>query len=355
MDFIQHYSEASIATHMRWLIDAVELDERSREIRIRGWIASIVDDFSGVKILFNGIPAADLHLRESADLGEFYPALGANLFRRFTAAHPRDELKLDNGQFRFSLVTALGETPRTYRNSWFYPAEVGTAGIPESHRIRRVIGNDSWQSYLLGGATIVRRLDRYLMERFGRGICDFARVLDWGCGSARLTRHLIGLNSGTWGADIDRDNVAWCNANIREGHFHHVDLWPPTSFAGAEFDLVTGVSVFTHLDEADQFRWLAELARITRPGAILLMSVRGFHALAYERLNPDIGRRLARDHFVVLGQNSDLQNSISDEAYYKDVLHSPEYIFAKWSRYFDIIDIIPFLAAPQDVVVMQKR
>jgi SAM-dependent methyltransferase len=269
--------------------------------------------------------------------------------------HPRDELKLDDGLLRFSLVTALGETPRTYRSSWFYPAEIGTAILPESHRIRRVIGNGSWQSYLLGGATIVRRLDLYLTERFGRGIREFARVLDWGCGAARLTRHLMAFNPATLGADIDKDNVAWCNANVGEGRFRHVNLQPPTSFAAVEFELVTGVSVFTHLDEADQFLWLAELARITRPGAILLMSVRGFGALAYERHDPDIGHRLARDHFVVLGQNSDLRDSVSDESYYKDVLHSPEYIYAKWSRYFQILDIIPFLAAPQDVVVMRKR
>jgi SAM-dependent methyltransferase len=355
MDFIQNYSGSLIAQDMRWLIDDVELDEKSNDIRIRGWIASIIDDFSDVNILFNGLRAADLSLRVSPDLGEFYPGLGTELFRRFVAVHPRDGLELDNGLLRFSLVSALGETPRSYRNSWFYPAEIGTTALPESHRIRRVIGTGSWQSYLLGGATIVKRLDLYLMERFGRGIREFARVLDWGCGAARLTRHLMAFNPATWGADIDKDNVAWCNADVGEGHFRHVNLQPPTSFAAAEFELVTGVSVFTHLDEADQFLWLAELARITRPGAILLMSVRGFGALAYERRDPDIGHRLARDHFVVLGQNSDLRDSVSDESYYKDVLHSPEYIYAKWSRYFQILDIIPFLAAPQDVVVMRKR
>jgi SAM-dependent methyltransferase len=355
MGVIESYSQALIATEMRWLIDDIELDAKTGEIKIRGWIASIVDDFVNIKILFNGVPAEDLTLRVSPDLGEFYPGLGADLFRRFIAAHRQRELALDDGLLQFTLISGIGETPRNYRNSWFYPAAIGTVAMPESRRIRRVIGSGSWQSYVLGGTTIVRRLDLYLKERFGKGIGEFQRVLDWGCGSARLTRHLMALNPATWGADIDGDNVAWCNANIREGNFRQVNLRPPTSFAAAEFDLATGVSVFTHLDEADQFLWLEELARITRPGAILLMSVRGFSNLAYERRDPEIGRRLARDHFVVLGTNSDLRGSVDDESYYKDVLHAPDYIFAKWSRYFEIIDIIPFLAAPQDVVVMRKR
>jgi hypothetical protein len=113
MDFIQNYSGSLIAQDMRWLIDDVELDEKSNDIRIRGWIASIIDDFSDVNILFNGLRAADLSLRVSPDLGEFYPGLGTELFRRFVAVHPRDGLELDNGLLRFSLITGLGETPRT--------------------------------------------------------------------------------------------------------------------------------------------------------------------------------------------------------------------------------------------------
>jgi len=227
--------------------------------------------------------------------------------------------------------------------------------LPSEERIRRVIGTESWESYVMGGATITGRLDRYLRERFQRGIHEFERVLDWGSGSARVTQHLLRLNPNTWGADVDKDNVEWCNRNIRADRFHAVNLNPPMPFGPATFDLITGISIFTHLSEQNQFLWLRELARITKPGGIVLASVHGFRALAYNRLSTEIGERLVRDHFVVFGTNDDMRGYIDDDDYYLNVLHSPGYIFAKWSSCFEIVDIVPVLAVPQDVVVMRKR
>jgi len=354
MDIFHDISEYMLARDMHWLVDNIKLEQS--KICLQGWIISLCNNFDDLKILVNGVPAHELTLSASPDLGEYYPTLGRDRFRRFAATHPLHEVKLqEDGVLQFSLVSALGETPRTYRTSWFYPAEFGEATFPEPERIRRVIGSGSWESYLLGGITTIKRFDLYLKERFGKRIGEFERVLDWGCGAARLTRHLMLLNPNTRGADIDKDNVAWCGANIREHHFHHLNLNPPTPFSSDEFDLITAGSVFTHLEETDQFLWLDELARIAKPGGILLVSVRGFYALAFERHSPATGHQLCRHHFVTLGTNNDLRGYIEDDTYYKDVLHSPDYIFAKWSRYFEIIDIIPFLAVPQDVVVMRKR
>jgi len=54
-----------------------------------------------------------------------------------------------------------------------------------------------------------------------------------------------------------------------------VALQPPTGLPAQGFDLVYGISVLSHLSEPDQFAWLAELARLTRPGALLLLSTLG--------------------------------------------------------------------------------
>jgi len=125
-------------------------------------------------------------------------------------------------------------------------------------------------------------------------------------------------------------------------------------FLDNEFDLIIGVSVFTHLGEEDQFRWLAELARVIKPGGIALMSIQGLIVCAINRVDLAIVEKLYCDHFLVTGLNHDLRGHVEDESYYKNVLHTPDYIFSFWSQYFEIVDIIPGLALPQDLVVMRK-
>ena len=41
------------------------------------------------------------------------------------------------------------------------------------------------------------------------------------------------------------------------------------------FDLLVRLSVFTHLNEPEQFEWLDELKRIASKGAVLLMTIHG--------------------------------------------------------------------------------
>lgn len=93
------------------------------------------------------------------------------------------------------------------------------------------------------------------------------------------------------GTDIDPDNIQWCKENVPQAEFAAIGLHPPTRFASESFDLVYGISVFTHLSETDQDRWLAELQRITKPGAAVLMSSQG--EIAFLRVDGDFQRFLA--------------------------------------------------------------
>jgi SAM-dependent methyltransferase len=354
MNLIQAQIETALATDIRWLIDDVSVNDR--EIEISGWLTTLGNNFAKFKILFNEAPADKTILCQDSALGDYYPALGSQRFRRFVANVNHRNLTPEEGCYRFSMISGCGSNARTYRTAWFYPGYRAEIAIPDGERIKRVIGSPNSTSYLVGGSTIVRRFELYLRERFAMSVADFDRVLDWGCGSARLTSHLLRLNANTWGIDIDKDNIDWCNRCVREGagHFRHISLMPPTPFLENEFDLIVGVSVFTHLGEDDQFRWLAELARITKPGGIALISIKGLSVFAMERTNLAIVEKLYNDHIVVTGLNYDLIGHIEHETYYKDVLHTSDYILSFWSRYFEIVDIIPGLALPQDLIVMRK-
>lgn len=73
---------------------------------------------------------------------------------------------------------------------------------------------------------------------------------------------------------------------------------PSTRYADGEFDLIINHSVFTHLDEHYQDRWLEELQRIAAPGGVLVLSTRGEHAFsrAEQQLAPtDPNRRQWRE------------------------------------------------------------
>ena len=51
------------------------------------------------------------------------------------------------------------------------------------------------------------------------------RVLDWGCGSGRVTAHWVALRPGpeVHGCDIDADAIAWCNDQLRPGAFTRIE------------------------------------------------------------------------------------------------------------------------------------
>ena len=112
------------------------------------------------------------------------------------------------------------------------------------------------------------------------------RILDVGCGIGRMALPLTRfLTSGSYeGFDIMKSNVAWCQQAItpRFPHFQfqHADIYnreynPEGRLAGstyrfpyadAGFDFAYLTSVFTHLLPEDAAHYLAELARVLRPG-----------------------------------------------------------------------------------------
>src|SRR2546430_3058492 len=117
------------------------------------------------------------------------------------------------------------------------------------------------------GFTDFLTLRRALHDYFERDYPDYTAILDWGCGCARVARFVSEFAPGKLtGVDIDPDNIQWCKNNLPDAEFVRINLDPPTPFADESFDLVYGISVFSHLSQADQDRWLAELHRLTKPG-----------------------------------------------------------------------------------------
>jgi len=187
----------------------------------------------------------------------------------------------------------------------------------------------------------------------GTPITNFDRALDWGCGCGRTLRWFeSGVSTPQFfGADIDREAIAWCRENLPFAVFDVNGALPPLPYAAGQFDLVYGVSVLTHLDEGYQFRWLEELRRVTHPGAMLLLSV---HTSAtWSELSADEQSRLQDAGFFY--QYAQCWKGIFPD-WYQNAFHSHSYIRQRFSDYFDVVDIVRLGASDrQDLVVLRHR
>lgn len=139
--------------------------------------------------------------------------------------------------------------------------------------------------YFIGGKEDAQEL----IERV-RPYCNLNTgcILDWGCGPARLIRHfpvLLGSQNEYYGTDYNRSTIAWCKTNFPTIHFAVNSLHPPLTYPENYFDLIYGISIFTHLSEENHLSWASELKRCLKPKGVVYVTTHGDAFL--ERLTPD--------------------------------------------------------------------
>ena len=159
------------------------------------------------------------------------------------------------------------------------PEAVDGVPVPPRALVVRVAGTADLDWFLESGRRAAESI-REAVERDGARLEELERILDFGCGCGRVTRHWAALDGpALHGTDSDGRAIDWCRLNLRFAAFDTNGPAPPLRFADASFDLVYGLSVLTHLTQDLQRAWLAELRRVLRPGGRLLLSVHGEHYL----------------------------------------------------------------------------
>jgi len=183
--------------------------------------------------------------------------------------------------------------------------------------------------------------------------CD--TVLDFGCGCGRLTRafHQSMPTSKMFGTEIDAEAIQWLNENYSQfGTFTVNGSLPPLPHENERFDLIYGVSVFTHLPETMQIAWLAELYRVAKRGCVLLLTI--YNEERHRLLNASNRAKLAANGFCYIEESVPTTEGLP--AFYQTAFHSHEYIRRVWGEHFEVLNIVPqALESHSDLVLLRRK
>jgi SAM-dependent methyltransferase len=224
--------------------------------------------------------------------------------------------------------------------------------IPPPFLRYRVDGSTDLGHFLTVGQRIVADMDAAL-KTIGRDFASFRDILDFGCGCGRVLlwlRDRVKALHRLHGTDIDSGAIRWCRTHLGFGKFTTNQGRPPLGLPDDSFDFVYAISVFTHLDVHYQRAWLEELARVTRPGGVVLVTVHGPSCAG--RLDSQHQRRLLADGFLF--SEADSTRGFFPR-WYQASYQTPQNVREVFGRSFEVLAQIPQgLSGYQDIVLLQK-
>jgi SAM-dependent methyltransferase len=164
--------------------------------------------------------------------------------------------------------------------------------VSASERFFEAIAGRYDRVYALSGPESKARLKRVLAELPPAP----ARVLDLGVGTGRELPALLDAGLEVTGVDVSQAMLDRCARRARPIPLAHTDFWAPLPFPDASFDAAIALhGTLAHPPSDDAFAKLgAELARVVRPGGVLVAEVPSPAWL--ERLDalPSTGERVLR-------------------------------------------------------------
>jgi SAM-dependent methyltransferase len=229
------------------------------------------------------------------------------------------------------------------------------AGLPPPVLRHRVHGALDAGSYRNVGRDVAETLVRCFHAH--GVVLDNAAVLDFACGPGRVATEVKkrAPECRLHGSDIDAEAIGWARKNLAHvAEFVTNAAMPPAPFAAQSFDAIYTVSLFTHLDEAAQDAWLAELARILKPGGTLVATIHG--GMARASCTPDELAQLDERGFVYRVDRKGRFKVDGLPDTYQTTFHTAGYVEREWSRFFEVAaQLEGALGGHQDLVVLRRR
>ena len=180
---------------------------------------------------------------------------------------------------------------RTRAGNAAFRAEHPELALPPLWWMRDMYAHTDHALYWRTGQAHAAIIDALARDALGRPPSSIA---EWGCGMGRVLRHVRGER--VTGYDYNEAAVRWCADNL-PGTYRTNGLMPPLPCSDGAHDAVFAISVLTHLSEEAHAAWAAELARVVRPGGVLIVTVHGEPAAG--QLLPGEAARFASGALVV--------------------------------------------------------
>jgi SAM-dependent methyltransferase len=257
----------------------------------------------------------------------------------------------------FSIARRLGLLPiayATYESAIARQApddegqsEAGGLPVPPA-RLRALVAGADRQKFLAFGGSMFQLIVDTLRNN-GAPVHTLGAVLDFGCGCGRVLRYWHGVSGPRiYGTDYNPRLVEWGQRNLPFARVSANTRSPPLPYESETFDCVYAVSVFTHLSEALQTAWMAELLRVTRPGGVLILTTHGERRL--EPLTERQRREFAAGRMVVINGEASGMNLCN--AYHPEV-----FVRSRLATGCAVAEFIPGgtrEAITQDLYLMRK-
>lgn len=126
-------------------------------------------------------------------------------------------------------------------------------------------------------------------------------ILDWGCGTGRVTRHLPAYFPETSITGIDANPICidWLQNNIPSINWVSGSYQIENNHLPGRYDVLIALSVLTHLPAADQPIWMKQLHSQIETNGLMWMSTHGAHY--YHQLTPKQYQQLLEKGIITLG------------------------------------------------------
>jgi SAM-dependent methyltransferase len=254
-------------------------------------------------------------------------------------------------------VKGEGSDYNSLRNVTLPLSFEASMNFPPEHNVQRVQRVQNRNGASVSGASDAHRILKIAARH--TSLDRAVRILDWGCGFGRVSRHLhrFAPAAEVLGADIDAENLTWMAAN--EPHVKPVtsDISGHIDLPDESVDIVFGISVMTHLRVDVMKIWLKELCRIVKGDGLLLLTVAGAGSLAFTSswIKPEQYAEWRREGRIVFDNNGAVDSDIGGENYYVQSKINEASLREIWSEFVDVVDFIPTVFGYQDLVVCRPR
>lgn len=209
---------------------------------------------------------------------------------------------------------------------------------------------------------------RAAYRRYGERPLEHAYVLDFGCGWGRLTRYLArDVSPGRlYGCDPVEPVLDVCRATRVPATFARSEFLPDRVPFEERFDLAYAFSVFTHLSEKAHDLALRALHRSLRPGGVLIVTIRPPAYLSVcDRMRPVLENLSPEEQVVLKGARYlfvphptnpwQSQPPSGGEIVYGETVVTLDYVRARWTSLFELVEVSLLLADPHQVMLTMKR